>query len=272
MSTTQQIVAITGMGGAQGSAIAAGFRAAGWTMRRVAREEPAPALEGAQVLVVTAPIDYRRSAREAWLAALLLAAERAGVTRLVLNLASRALPGLRRPVSESLRALEAIALAGPVPAVVLRPTVYMDNLLQDWAIGSARTHGVLAYPMAPDLKIAWISHRSLAEAAVAAATLPGIEGQAFDIAGPAPVTGPEVAALLAGALGKPVRFETLDPAMLAAGLNAAFGAPAGDDIADLYRHLPLVPEAFAAGPGNAALGLQAESFASWFGRQDIAAA
>ena len=292
--TTTPIAAVTGVSGAQGAAIAAAFRDAGWQLRGLTRGltrggAAAPpgiqpvavppgdaaaldrALEGASVLAVTLPLDHRRSVREAWLAGLLLAAGRAGVGRVVLNLATRPLPGHERPMALAMRAMEAMALAGPVPAAVLRPTVYMDNLLMPWAIGAAREHGVFAYPVAPDIRIAWMSHRTLGAAALAAATRPEAAGRGFDIAGPEAVTGPEIAAMLGGALGKPVGFATLDPAVLAAGMNAGFGAPVGDDIADLYRHLPIVPDALAGGDGNAALGLAPESFAAWFARQTLAA-
>ncbi len=291
---TTPIVAVTGAAGAQGGAIAHAFLAAGWRVRALTRDASraaalaAPgispsvvpegdeaalqaALAGTAALAVTLPIEPRRGAREAWLARLLRAAGAAGVGRVALNLASRPLPGLKHPVSDSLHEMEAMALAGPVPATVLRPTVYMDNLRQPWAVDGVRQHGVFAYPMAEDTGVAWISHRTLGEAIVEAASRAEAAGQGFDIGGPAPVTGPEIAALLGRTLGTPVRFETLDPAILAEGLNAAHGAPAGDDIAALYRHLATVPDAMAASPGNDALGIEAESFAEWFARQDFAA-
>jgi NAD(P)H dehydrogenase (quinone) len=286
--TTTPIAAVTGVNGAQGAAIAAAFLDAGWPVRGLTRGGAAPApgilpvaippgdagaldraLAGVAVLVVTLPLDHRRTVREAWLAGLLLAAGRAGVGRVVLNLATRPLPGHERPIALAMRAMEAMVLAGPVPAAVLRPTVYMDNLLLPWAIGAVREHGVFAYPVTPDIRIAWMSHRTLGAAALAAATRPDAAGRGFDIAGPEPVTGPEIAAMLAGALGKPVGFAPLDPAVLAVGMNEGFGAPTGDDIGDLYRHLPSVPDALAAGPGNAALGLVPESFAAWFARHDL---
>jgi NAD(P)H dehydrogenase (quinone) len=289
------IVAVTGATGAQGNAIAHAFLAAGWRVRALTRdaakgaavaapgivptvvkEGDAAALEGAlagaRALAVTLPIDYRRGVREAWLARLLEAAGRAGVARLALNLASRPLPGFSHPVSESLREMEAMALAGPLPASVLRPTVYMDNLLQPWAIGAARESGVFSYPVAEGIRIGWISHRTLGEAMVEAVSRADTAGQGFDIAGPEALTGPEVAVMLGHAIGRPLRFAPLDPAVLAEGLNAAHGAPAGDDIAALYRHLPDVPQAMARGEGNAALGIEAESFAEWFARQRLDAA
>jgi uncharacterized protein YbjT (DUF2867 family) len=288
------IVAVTGATGTQGKAIAQAFLAAGWRVRALTRDTAgaaalaapgitpaavpdgddaalARALEGAAALAVTLPIDHRRGVREAWLGRLLLGAAEAGVGRVALNLASRPLPGHRHPVSDALRAMEGMALSGRVPASVLRPTVYMDNLLQPWAIGGARQDGVFAYPVGEQIRIGWISHRTLGEAMVEAVSRTDAAGHGFDIAGPAALTGPEVAVMLGHALGKPVRFAPLDPARLAEGLNAAYGAPAGDDIAALYRHLPAVPDALAGGTGNAALGIEAESFAEWFARQELAA-
>jgi uncharacterized protein YbjT (DUF2867 family) len=269
---TNPIVAVTGSTGAQGAAIATAFAEAGWQVRPLRRDSDLEtALRGVAVLAITLPIDYRRGVREAWLSTLLGVAAEAGVGRVVLNLASRPLPGLNRPVSATLRQMEAMALAGPVPAVVLRPTVYMDNLLQPWAAGAARESGTLAYPVPAGIALNWISHRTLGAAALAAATQPGVAGRGFDIAGPASVTGPEVAALLGAALGRDVTYADLPVPAFAAGLNAAMGAPNGDDIGDLYAHLPRVPWAFAANDGNAALGLTPESFSEWFARQNLAA-
>jgi NAD(P)H dehydrogenase (quinone) len=269
---TKNIVAVTGSTGAQGAAIAQAFTEAGWQVRPLRRDSPlAETLEGVEVLAVTLPIDYRRGVREAWLATLLVEAAAAGVRRIVLNLAARPLPGHQRPVSASLRQMEAMVLAGPVPAVVLRPTIYMDNLLQPWVRDAARQGGALAYPMPAALPLNWLSHRTLGQTVLAAATRADITGRGYDIAGPGVLTGPEVAALLGRAMGLELTYAPLPLPAFAAGLNAVMGAPNGDDIADTYAHLPQVPWAMQGNEGNAALGVVAESFEAWFARQDFAA-
>lgn len=282
-------VLVTGAAGAQGAAIAHAFARAGWRALGLARSRSsaerisaagltaaiasdeddsalAASLDGVGTVVATLPIDYRRGVREAWLERLLGAMRAAGTARLVLNLASRPLPGHDRPVSASMRAMEAAAMAGGVPTVVLRPTIYMDNLLQDWALRGARERGVLAYPAPPEIRIAWISHRNLGAAAVAAASRDDAVGRGFDIGGPKALTGPEVAEMMGEAMRRRITYTPVPPLAFAAALNAVMGEPNGSDIGDLYTHLPLVPDALERVDGNADLNLAPENFRTWFAR------
>lgn len=171
----------------------------------------------------TSALDYRTGARERMAKAVVAAAERAGAGRLVLK---------HSGVSAVLRRVREIVLGGRTPAVILQPTVYMDNLRAPWALPGIVRDGVFAYPIPPDLRVSWISHQTLGEYA---ATADGVTGRVFNIGGPTALTGVEVAALLSARAGRPVRFLTIPLNEFAAGLNAAFGPPAGDDIADLYR-------------------------------------
>jgi len=93
----------------------------------------------------------------------------------------------------------------------------------------------------------------------------------FNIGGPTAPTGEEVAALLSARAGRPVGFVPIPLAEFAAGLNAAFGPPAGDDIADLYRFAAEHPDALVSDPAAAApLGVEPESFAAFIDRTDWA--
>ena len=246
-------VVVTSATGAQGRAIAEGFAAAGHAvtgLTRRATDDAAPfrwrtaeidanalagAFAGADVVVLTSPIDHRPGAREALAEAVVKGAERAGVSRIVFNAAAAVFEDYDRPVSVDLRRVRDIVLSGPVPAVALQPTVYFDNLRQPWAAASIREAGVLAYPMPPDAPVSWISHKSLADFAVAAATGPGLAGRVFDIGGPVAITGPELTDIVGRHVGRPVRYEWTRADDFAVALNQVFGPPVGDDIADLYR-------------------------------------
>lgn len=155
-----------------------------------------------------------------------------------------------------------------MPALTIQPTVYFDNLLQPWATEAVSQGGVLPYPMPEAAPVSWISHRSLADFVFAAATRPGLEGQVFDVGGPEAVTGLEVAALLGRRLGRPVTYVYMRPDEFAVALNAVFGPPVGDDIADLYRRMAETPDVMKRDPaGWADLGVTPESAEAWIARQ-----
>jgi uncharacterized protein YbjT (DUF2867 family) len=282
MEMTRAVV--TGAAGAQGAAIAEAFRRAGYEVvgltRRPAPDRPdltaadtgdedalARTLEGSDVLAFTSPIDHRPGERETLATRMARAAERAGVRRVVVNTAGAAPDGLDRPVANALRTVRQTFMEAAVPSAVIEPTVYKDNLLQPWAL-QALADGVLAYPALRQARISWISHASLGAFAVAAAerAVPG--GRVFEIGGPEALTGDDVAERLSRAIGRPVRYEETPLDAFAAGLNAAMGAPAGDDIADYYRHLAGHPDALKRdGSAAAELGLRPEPMAAWSARQ-----
>jgi NAD(P)H dehydrogenase (quinone) len=267
-------VALTGIAGAQQTAIAAAFRDAGWTVSGTSRNAPGThradletgegleaAFAGTDAVVFTLPQDHTPGRTLRMATAVATAAR--NVPRVILNAASRievsdlgVFTNMRR-VRDTLSAL---------PLVTLEPTVYMDNLMAPWSL-PAILSGTLAYPTPPEVAVAWISHHTLAQAVVAAATAPVI-GQSIRIGGPAAITGPQMASILSAHLDRPVAYAPIPLPDFAAGLNAGFGAPAGDRIAELYLHLAAHPTAMADGAeGLAKLGVTGESFADFVARQ-----
>lgn len=271
-------VVLTGIAGIQQSTIAAAFRAAGWSVSGTSRttatgvhvanletgEGLATAFKGADVVVFTVPQDHRPGAIERMAAAVTKAAGEAGVGRLVLNPAGRIDPTSTAALFTTLRAMRDTVLSGPTPVNVVEPTVFMDNMLAPWAMPGILA-GTFAYPMQPDTAVAWISHRTLALAIVAAATITPT-GQTFRI-GSAPVTGLQIAAALSAHLGHPVAYVPIPLADFAAGLNASFGPPAGDRIAELYARLEANPKAMTDGTADLArLGVAPESVTDFIAR------
>ncbi len=267
-------VSLTGLGGAQQTAIAAAFRDAGWTVSGTSRTaqgahranlETGEGLDavfaGADVVVFTIPQDYRPGSTLRMANAIATAAR--NTPRVVLNAASRIVPS-DLGVFANMRAVRD-ALSS-LPLVTLEPTVYMDNLLAPWSL-PAILSGTLAFPTPPEVAVSWMSHRTLAQAVVAAATAPFL-GQSIRIGGPAAITGAQMAARLSSHLGQPVAYAPIPLPDFAAGLNAGFGAPAGDRIAELYAHLAAHPDMMADGAeGLAKLGVVGESFDSFVARQ-----
>lgn len=286
---TPTTAAVLGIGGVQNQKIAAHLAAHGFNIRGLGRAASAPppvassidyrqldptdigvltrALEGIEVVVLSAPIDHRPGVREHLVETVVAAAGRAAVGRIVFNAAAAVFDDRTHPVAKVLGPLGDSVLSGPVPAVVLQPTVYMDNLLADWALTAIVTDGVLAYPMPEEAPVSWISHDSLAAFVHAAATRP-VEGEIFRIGGPEPLTGRAVAATLTSVLGREVTYVRMPTAALADGLNAVYGAPAGDDIAALYTTMAVEPDVMRRDPaGWAELHVTPETFEAWARRQ-----
>lgn len=279
-------ILVTSPAGAQGAAIAQAFLHAGHRVRGLARNTPpttpgieaftgdlasgrglAEAMDGVDTVVFTSPLDYRPGVREAMARHVADAAARQGVRRVVFNPAGPVFDDVDRPVSAVLRQMRAILHAGAVPAVTVQPTVYMDNLLAPWAWSAIVGNGVLPYPMVPGDPVAWVSHRTLAASLVAAATRPGIEGAVFDLGGPETVTPVDVAQRLGRLLGRDVAYQQVPLDAFATSLNGVFGAPVGDDIADLYRLVAARPSRLLRdGSGQRALGVEGERLDDFLAR------
>lgn len=92
--------------------------------------------------------------------------------------------------------------------------------------------GVLRYPLPAEAPIPWVALDDVADHIVAALT--DDEPGPVLVAGPQALTGPEVAATLASAQGRPLRWQTIDPVQYADLLRPHTGDEIADGIAELY--------------------------------------
>jgi uncharacterized protein YbjT (DUF2867 family) len=196
-----------------------------------------------------------------------MAAARAGVGRLALNTAGTVAEEADGPLFADMRAARDAVREGGAPFVLLQPTVFMDNLLAPWSLPGIVEHGVLAYPAPETASISWLSHRSLADFVFAAATHPEAAGRDLRIGGPEALVGEALCTQLAKHLGRPIHYQRIPLDGFAAGLDQAFGPPAGQRIASLYARLDREPDAMAIDPAASAfLGVTPESFAAFTAR------
>jgi uncharacterized protein YbjT (DUF2867 family) len=99
--------------------------------------------------------------------------------------------------------IEAHLRVSGIPAVVLRPTFKMTNLLV-WA-DQVRRDGTLAMP-ANGARVAMIDPRDIAAVAAVALTEEGHEGQTYTVTGPTAITFEHVAKELSAVAGRPVQY------------------------------------------------------------------
>lgn len=281
--------AVFGASGAQGSAIAAALVAAGHAVRGISRsgapagdgvesvaadlgdrDQVYAALDGVTHVSLTIPLCYDATLVRRYAENVVAAAAEQGVRRVVLNSNTR-IPAEPTDAAafETRRLAEEVVLGGDVPAVVLRPAIYLENLLAPGVVDALKSAGVLAYPLPAATPISWISHADLGQAVAVALTDDELVGQTLEIGG-ADLVGAELAEAVGAAAGRPLTFAPLDPAVFEQGLAGFLGADAAAGVAGLYHWVGRDPEtAVMSGgaDGLKKLGVTPTSAADWAARQ-----
>jgi uncharacterized protein YbjT (DUF2867 family) len=215
------------------------------------------ALDGADTVFLSCADDPRRVG---WETALIDAAGEAGVRRIVKLSTIGAEPGAPVAFWDWHGRVEQHLLASEVPAVLLRSSFFMSNLLASAA--SVAAEGVLVAP-AGEARIAMVDPRDVGAAAAALLAGAGEDAETYLVTGPEAITFADVAAGIAGATGRPVAFvdvpesaaragliESGVPEFVADQLVAIFGqlrAGAAAEVTDTVRRLTgTEPRSFAA--------------------------
>ena len=71
-----------------------------------------------------------------------------------------------------------------VPTISIEPVVYLDNLLEGWALPPIRDRQTLVYCHKPELEVSWICHHDVAQLMLAASQRPDLAGRNFPVGGP----------------------------------------------------------------------------------------
>jgi uncharacterized protein YbjT (DUF2867 family) len=171
----------------------------------------------------------------------LSATKTAGIKSMVLKLASASrLPPCPEPSFVSNALVEAMVRHSGVPFAVVRPTMYLDNLLKPSARMEIAKGGVFAPPLRESQLIAWTSADDCAEAALTLLET-GQPGGDHRIAGPESVTGDELTARVGAALGRDVRYREQPIDAFEAELDDALGQGAGRRVASKFRFFAAHP-------------------------------
>lgn len=158
------------------------------------------ALEGATEVFLSGPDDPRRVE---WETTAIDAAAAAGVRRIVKLSSIVAKPGAPVAFWDWHGRIEQHLSESGVPAVVLRSSFYMSNLL---AAAEQVAHEGRLYAPAATARIAMIDPRDVGAAAAAVLTTPGHDGRTYVLTGPNAITYAQVAADLSAATARSVDF------------------------------------------------------------------
>jgi uncharacterized protein YbjT (DUF2867 family) len=117
------------------------------------------------------------------------------------------------------RRIEASLRECGVDYVILRPAVFMDNMIRIWCKPTIVYKDTFVYPAAGDLKVSWICLDDVARLSAYAAVTPELRNKTIPVGGPEPLTGFEVAEKLTAATGRTVQFDSIAPTTFAQNMS-----------------------------------------------------
>ncbi|TGD85620.1 NmrA/HSCARG family protein [Mycolicibacterium sp. CH28] len=280
----QGLYAVLGATGAQGGAVVAALLERGARVRGISRRTDSTAarrLNAAGVEVVaadlsdeasvaaafagvdgaytlTTPFEDGPAAEVAQGSTIIGAALAARVPHLVFSSVADADQRTGIPHFDSKAVVEKALAESGLSYTIVGPTYFYDNIFG--GIDSIRT-GVLELPLPADVGLQQLSRRDLGRFVAAVLADPGqFRGARIDIASDSP-TPREMAAVLAGVVGRPMKLVTHDPADIgSADMRAMFGFLARGgytvDIPELHARYPQIGwQSFADWVGTDLAGL-----------------
>lgn len=165
-----------------------------------------------------------------------------GMKSIVLKLASASRPApCEEPSFVANAMVETIVRASGLPFAIVRPTMYLDNLLKPSARKDIVEHGIFAPPIAESQRIAWTSVDDCARAAVTLLER-GITSGDHCIAGPESVDGNELVTHIGAGLGRRIVYRQQPLDEFERDVDAAMGPGTGRRVASKFRFFATHPE------------------------------
>jgi uncharacterized protein YbjT (DUF2867 family) len=125
---------------------------------------------------------------------------------------SMPLPDEPQPVyiasHEDRRKVRSILRESGVPVISIEPVVFLDNLLEGWALPPIRDENRIVYCHPVDLDVAWICLDDVAQLMMAAMERPELAGRNFPVAGLEIVRLPELTKKLSKAWGRQLDYKS----------------------------------------------------------------
>lgn len=192
----------------------------------------APAHEGVNKVFLQLPVDFNIERIRKQIFNTVDAAKKANVELLVVN-ATFFVPDDISDVAAFQSTIDLISYVkeSGIPFVILKPTIYMENLL----IPGVVSRQTVAYPVPADQPIAWVSIEDAAAYGVSALTHPEFIGQTFPIVGPEAITGNQLAEKFSIALNQKIEFYPLSVEAFEEAITPLLGKETAEGLAGSYK-------------------------------------
>jgi nucleoside-diphosphate-sugar epimerase len=109
---------------------------------------------------------------------------------------------------EDRRIMRRILRESGVPVISIEPVVFLDNLLEGWALPPIRDENRIVYCHPLDLDVTWICLHDVAQLMMAAMERPELAGRNFAVAGRETVQLPELTKKLSRAWGRDLDYRS----------------------------------------------------------------
>jgi NAD(P)H dehydrogenase (quinone) len=195
----------------------------------------AAAHEGVDRVVLQLPLQYDFDLHERYGRNAVDAARAAGVELVVFNTSAHVIPGTDVAIYHARQEVVDYMRASGVPAIVLRPTFYMEIFLGPWIKPAIDDHGMVAFPLPADFPMSWVSAGEMAAYSVAALRRPELAGSTFDVGGPEALTGVEIARRFSEVLQREMTYLSIDPDDYERSLVPVFGPTVAYEVAAQVR-------------------------------------
>lgn len=150
-----------------------------------------------------------------------------------------------------------------ISTAVVQPRLYLENLLLPFVVGGAREDGVLGYPLREDYAVSWSSHLDVADVVVRLLLDDTVSG-VVEVGALPGLLGADLAHSFSEHLGRPVRYESMDPEELGRLLTPIMGPGVAPVVATYQMHATQ-PHAQISAERSAQqlLGLSPRSVEQW---------
>ena len=148
------------------------------------------------------------------------AAAAAGLKKIVFNTSCVVADGdLGVTAHDGRRSIEKSIRDSGIDYVIIRPAVFMDNMIRVWCKPTIVNANTFVYPASDRLKVSWICLEDVAKLSARAIVTDSLERETFTVGGPQALTGHEVAQVLSEASGRTISFNSLAPQVFAENMS-----------------------------------------------------
>lgn len=237
------------------------------------------AFKGQDALVMHLPFEFDRARAAGFGQRIAAAAKRARLGKIVFNTSCFVADhDLNLSAHDGRRDIERSIAETGIPYVVIRPVVFMDNMIRVWSKPSIVNKSVWAYPAGETLKISWICLEDVAAYMTCGLARDDLKAEKILVGGPEALVGSEVAERLSAAAGRTIRFQSLTPddyaakmSLLVTGSSEVQPHSIYDGMAQFYRWYnvqPSSPLVVDVATALSRLPITPTPLSTWAARQD----